>query len=138
MTRRVSSSAVTGVGARPGGFSADVDDVRAVGDETPHVRDRIRGRKKLPPSLKLSGVTFRMPTMIGRSSTISCEPARHRRGSCRAGPLARQDHAGATSGPPNSGGFAGFGCASAASFTAAGGIEGGAGRGGNVSPRASI
>ncbi len=46
-------------------------------------------------------------------------------------------HAGATSGPPNSGGFAAFGWVTTDSFAGSAGADGGVERGGSCSPRAS-
>ena len=55
-------------GAGPGGLTPDIDDVGAVCHQTLGLREGRRRRKKLPPSLKLSGVTLMIPTITGRSS----------------------------------------------------------------------
>ncbi len=54
--------------ARPGGLAADVDDRGAVPSSASACASAASAPAKRPPSLKLSGVTLRMPTRTGRSS----------------------------------------------------------------------
>ena len=84
---------------RPRRLAADVEDVRALGEQRSPCSTRgLVGEKKRPPSLKLSGVTLRMPRMTGRSSRASAPRAAT---SLRADGANRPPpaHAGATSGP---------------------------------------
>ena len=101
--RRRSSSAVTPAAPGPRRLAADVENVGAIGEQSLGLRQGRGGEKKLPPSLKLSGVTLMIPRTTGRSS--GTVPPRTRQ---LIEPVARRprsaDHAGATSGPPNSGG----------------------------------
>ena len=52
-------------GARAGGLAAHVDDVGAVRDELPAVRDRRLGSAQRPPSENESGVTLTTPISRG-------------------------------------------------------------------------
>src|SRR5688500_18897216 len=124
--------------AGPGGFPTDLDDVRAIGNQPSGMRHGVRGRKKITPVGEAVGgnVDDADYDRVIENDFIraGAQPARLLH---RAVLLARSGHAGATSGPPNRGGFAGFGCAGDDSFTAAGGSGGGVDRGASVSPRAS-
>ena len=55
----------------PGGFRADVDDVRALRDHAAGVLDGGAGSRKRPPSENESGVTLRMPITSGRPGPSS-------------------------------------------------------------------
>ena len=78
--------------ARAGGFAADVDDVRA-GVEHPQAGAMaVSGVRCVPPSLKESGVTFRIPMTsvrsVGRSSNLAAGRGLRRMGSgLVAGPV---------------------------------------------------
>ena len=77
-------------GTRTGRFPADVDDVGTLLRQPQPVRDRpLSDRHAAPPSLKLSGVTLRMPMSRGRSngSARGVMNAAAIRG-CRVGPYA--------------------------------------------------
>ena len=76
--------------AGPGGFAADVHDVGARGHQASACASAASRPVNRPPSLKLSGVTLRMPMRTGRSSATGPGPcASWRRVGGRARPTDR-------------------------------------------------
>src|SRR4029079_13545365 len=111
-------------------------DVHAFGDHSLRMLQRLGRRKEITPVAEAVGGDVQdshHDGMIQNQVARPCPPDPGRAG----GRDALVNHAGATSGPPNSGGFAGFGWVTPDSFAGSAGADGGVERGESCSPRAS-
>src|SRR5688572_19112991 len=119
-------------------FPADVDDVRPLFDHHPCMIEGCVERQKITPVAEAVGGKVQDSHddgMIQQNLPRTGPPEPERLG---GGPIAKRPHAGAGSGPPKSGGFAGFAAGTSVSFDGSAGAEGGVERGGSCSPRASF
>jgi hypothetical protein len=118
-------------GPGPRWLTAEVDNVHTLIDHLGDARNRRIGCKRTAPARDAVGGKVENPHNDGTvENYFTCTGL--------PTPNCKWLHAGAGSGPPNSGGFTGLGDGTELSFAGSAGGDGGLERGGRTSPRASL